>query len=231
MRTLAIGDIHGCLRALDGLLDLVRPQPDDLVVTLGDYIDRGPNSRGVIDRLLELRERCRLVTLCGNHDQMMLEARLGPEPLREWLLCGGRQTLHSYASTGGPGRLDDVPASHWQFLEGLEPYYEAATHFFVHGNVYPALALDEQPTYMLYWEKLTERFTAPHCSGKVMVCGHTAQKSGLPLDLGHAIGIDTFVYGSGWLTCLDVGSGRLWQARQSGERRAGRLGEPLVEVE
>ena len=86
-----------------------------------------------------------------------------------------------------------------------------------------SLALDEQPTYMLYWEKLTERFTAPHCSGKVMVCGHTAQKSGLPLDLGHAIGIDTFVYGSGWLTCLDVTSGHYWQANQKGWVREGDL--------
>lgn len=222
MRTLAIGDIHGCLHALDGILDMVRPQPDDLVIALGDYTDRGPDSRSVIDRLLELRGRCRLVTLRGNHDQMMLDARSGYETLREWLLCGGNKTLASYAPDGGPGGLDDVPHPHWQFLEATQPFLETETHFFVHGNVYPEMPLDEQPEYMLYWEKL-ERDSAPHCSGKVMICGHTAQKSGIPLDLGHAVCIDTCVYGPGWLTCLDVRTGQLWQARQSGETRMGSL--------
>src|SRR6266478_1473594 len=108
MRTLAIGDIHGCLQALDRILEMVRPQPDDVVVVLGDYADRGPDSRGVIDRLLELRGHCRLVTLRGNHDQMMLDARSGYETQREWLLCGGSKTLASYASPGSPGGLDDV---------------------------------------------------------------------------------------------------------------------------
>jgi serine/threonine protein phosphatase 1 len=80
---------------------------------------------------------------------------------------------------------------------------------------------------MLYWQKLIPRWSAPHCSGKVMVCGHTAQKTGAPLDLGHAVCIDTYVYGSGWLTCLDVQTGELWQARQTGETRTGWLGEAL----
>ena len=84
---------------------------------------------------------------------------------------------------------------------------------------------------MLYWEKLHRDYSAPHQSGKIMVCGHTAQQSGMPLDLGHAVCIDTFVYGTGWLTCLDVHSGRLWQARQNGETRTGCLGEPVAEIE
>jgi serine/threonine protein phosphatase 1 len=230
MRTLAIGDIHGCLRALDGIMDMVHPQPDDLVVALGDYVDRGPDSRGVIDRLLELRGRCRLVTLRGNHDQMMLDAQSSYETLREWLLCGGNKALASYAGPGEPGGLDDVPDHHWQFLDETQPFFETETHFFVHGNVYPEMPLDEQPEYMLYWEKL-ERGAAAHYSGKVMICGHTAQKSGIPLDLGHAVCIDTCVYGPGWLTCLDVRSGQLWQARQTGETRTGRLGEALNDVQ
>jgi serine/threonine protein phosphatase 1 len=228
MRTLAIGDIHGCLRALDGLLALLRPQPDDVVVTLGDYADRGPNSRGVIDRLLELRTRCRLVCLRGNHDQMMLDARGDPLALCTWLPYGGRQTLDSY---GNPGRLEDVPDAHWQFLEATLPYHEIDTHFFVHANVYHELPLAEQHDHMLYWEKLGATWSAPHFSGKTMVCGHTAQKSGVPLDLGHAVCIDTFVYGTGWLTGLEVRTGRLWQARQNGATRTGHLGERLAEVE
>src|SRR5713226_9326831 len=74
MRTFAIGDIHGCLVALDRLLAEVRPQPDDLVITLGDYVDRGPDSKGVIDRLLGLSQLCRLVSLRCNHDYTMIEA-------------------------------------------------------------------------------------------------------------------------------------------------------------
>src|SRR5947209_8352154 len=109
MRTLAVGDIHGCLRALDALLAAVRLQPDDRLITLGDYTDRGPDSHGVIERLLELGDRCRLVCLRGNHDQMMLDARHDPMVLREWLQFGGRQTLQSYAPRGGPGHLDEVP--------------------------------------------------------------------------------------------------------------------------
>jgi serine/threonine protein phosphatase 1 len=231
MRTLAIGDIHGCLRALDELLQLVRLQPDDVLVTLGDYADRGPDSRGVIDRLLESQDRCQLVALRGNHDVMMLDARVSTDALREWLLCGGRQTLESYGEGRALGRLEDVPDRHWQFLEATLPFHETATHFFVHANVYPEMPLEEQPEYMLYWEKLDGQWTAPHCSSKIMICGHSAQKSGVPLDLGHAVCIDTCVYGAGWLTCIDVDNGQLWQARQNGEMRTGRLGEPPPELQ
>jgi serine/threonine protein phosphatase 1 len=231
MRTLAIGDIHGCLRALDGVLELVRPEADDLIVFLGDYVDRGPDSRGVLERLMELARRCRCVFLRGNHDQMMLDARCDPVALSTWLPFGGRQTLESYARDGNSGTLDDVPGAHWQFLDGTLPYYEDDTHFFVHANAHYDIPLDEQSPMMLFWEKLHPDYTAPHFSGKIMVCGHTAQKSGVPLDLGHAICIDTFVYGTGWLTCLDVHSVRLWQGRMLGETRSGRLGGWLEDVD
>jgi serine/threonine protein phosphatase 1 len=230
MRVLAIGDIHGCLRALDGLLAIIQPQPDDLIVTLGDYVDRGPDSRGAIERLLDLGDRFRLVALRGNHDLMLLAARDHPGAIHEWLTRGYPETLHSYAVGGRAGALDDVPARHWQFLESTLPYFETERHFFVHASAYPDLPLDEQPDYMLYWEKL-EADAAPHESGKVMVCGHTAQRTGVPLDLGHAICIDTCVYGRGWLTGLDVATGQLWQARQSGATRTGWLGAPLAEVD
>ena len=80
MRELAISDIHGCLTALDALLELVAPQPDDLLILLGDYVDRGPDTRGVIDRVLELtKSHPRLITLRGNHELMMLDARADGE--------------------------------------------------------------------------------------------------------------------------------------------------------
>ena len=78
-RILAIGDIHGCSQALDTLLSLVKLGRDDLLVTLGDYVDRGPDSRGVIERLLSIFRREQLVALRGNHEIMMLQARDEPD--------------------------------------------------------------------------------------------------------------------------------------------------------
>jgi serine/threonine protein phosphatase 1 len=221
MRVLAIGDIHGCLTALDTLLAAVAPTPEDLLITLGDYTDRGPDSRGVLDRMVALHATGRLVALRGNHDELFLDARADPAGM--WVAVGGRETMDSYDAFPTAAGMLLVPEAHWKFLEeSCVDWYETETHFFVHANVYPDLPLDEQPTYMLYWEKLTE--PVAHVSGKIMVCGHTRQKSGLPLDLGTAICIDTGVYDSdGWLTCLDVGSGRYWQANQRGELREGRL--------
>jgi serine/threonine protein phosphatase 1 len=235
MRTLVIGDIHGCLRAFTALLDAVAPAPDDRIITLGDYVDRGPNSRGVMDRLVALYATGRLVALRGNHDVMMLDARDKHD--LTWLYCGGRQALHSYGvpdwkitgfldGEGWFGEPDEllakIPPRHWEFLENdCVPYFETETHFFVHANAYADLPLDEQPDFMLYWEKLVA--PCAHSSGKVMVCGHTRQTSGRPLNLGTTVCLDTNVYDGGWLTCLDVGSGRIWQANELGEVCTGLL--------
>ncbi len=225
MRILAIGDIHGCSRALDTLLAEVQPQPEDLLITLGDYVDRGPDSHGVLERLVALHLTGRLVPLRGNHDEMMLNARRSAEEERDWIACGGRSTLASYAEHGEAGQPFGVPARHWEFLEwSCFDWYETDSHFFVHANVYPDVPLADQPTYMLLWETLDSHRSRPHISGKVMICGHSRQREGVPLDLGHAICIDTWVYGSGWLTCLDVASGHYWQANQLGEQRTGELG-------
>ena len=227
MRILAIGDLHGCSRAFDTLLAAVQPTPDDLLITLGDYVDRGPDVRGVLDRLVRLRDTHQLIALLGNHDQMMLEARSNYPMLENWLRAGGAATLASYASPGERATLEDVPAEHWDFLEQhCRNWYETERHFFVHANAYYDVPLAEQPTYMLLWEKLHQ--PRPHLSGKVMVCGHTRQKNGVPLDLEHAVCIDTWPDGKGWLTCLEVLSGKVWQANQQGERRGGWLGGPLL---
>lgn len=230
MRVLAIGDIHGCSRALDTLLAQVGLQPDDLIVTLGDYIDRGPDSRGVIDRLLQLRQTHHMVNLQGNHEIMLRQARYGRDNYKEWLSCGGKQALASYVQPGEEGRLSAIPAAHWEFFDRVcLDWYETDTHFFVHANAYPDVPLADQPSYMLHWESLEAANARPHESGKVMICGHTPQRSGSPLSLGHAVCIDTWVYGKGWLTCLDVTSGKFWQANQSGEHRSAWLDEIALE--
>jgi len=225
MRTLAIGDIHGCLRALDALLDVVDPQPDDLVLTLGDYVDRGPDSKGVLDRILSLSARCPCIHLKGNHDLMMLAAREDVEHFSDWLQYGGKQALASYGAKEDWKTLAAaIPPRHWQFLEhDCAAHHETDTHFFVHANVYPDAPLAEQPAHMLYWEKVDPATWRPHESGKSMICGHSAQRSGRPLVLDQAICIDTWVYGDGWLTCLDVQSEVYWQANERGESRMGNL--------
>src|SRR5262245_32481505 len=131
MRTLAIGDIHGCSGPLDDLLAWVAPTRDDLVVTLGDIVDRGPDSRGVLDRLIRLKRELNLVCLRGNHEIMMVAARHGGRGDRNmWLAVGGMQALDSYSAfPGRSGSLGDVPDAHWEFLENeLVPYHETATH-------------------------------------------------------------------------------------------------------
>jgi serine/threonine protein phosphatase 1 len=219
MRHLAIGDIHGCFTALTKLAEFVPFRPEDVVVTLGDYVDRGPDSCKVLDWLVWYFGKGHLVPLRGNHEEMMLGARHNKEALHGWLACGGSTALKSYSPFGDSGSLVDVPETHWEFLENqTRKYFETKTHFFVHANAHPEIPLDEQPDFMLLWEPFVE--PAPHESGKVMVCGHTQQRSGRPWNIGHAVCIDTWAYGGGWLTCLDVGSGRYWQANQKGETRA-----------
>src|SRR3954465_7665924 len=152
-RTIAIGDIHGCSAALAALLAAIRPRPEDTIVTLGDYINRGPDSKGVLARLIDLGRRCRLVPILGNHDQMLLDVRSGKYPIY-WLLdIGGTTTLDSY----GPGRdLALIPQEHYEFLERCLDYHETVDHIFVHGNYYPDLPMDEQDVAILRWESLRD---------------------------------------------------------------------------
>lgn len=227
-RILAIGDIHGCSAALDTLLEAAALTPADTIVTLGDYVDRGPDSRGVLDRLIALGRTHHLVPLRGNHELMLLDAhRDRGVALSEWRKFGGDATLASYGSS----TTDAIPEAHWRFIEEqCVDCWEADTHFFVHASAYPDVPVYEQPRYILYWCRFNN--PPPHQSGKVMVCGHTAQKSGLPLNLGHAVCIDTWVYGeTGWLSCLDTASEVVTQANQLREVRHLRLDDLLVPAE
>lgn len=223
MRTLAIGDVHGCLTALDTMLAVVQPTPEDRLVFLGDYVDRGPDSCGVIERILELREKYEVVCLTGNHEIMMRSARDDQGIYLSWLGYGGEEALESYVrdSADAPS-LEKVPERHWQFLDEVcRAYFEDDSHIYVHGNVLPDLPLEAQDNMTLYWDKFANH--GPHFSGKTVICGHTSQKSGWPLNVGHSVVIDTWVYGDGWLTCLDVQKGHFWQTNQANQHRLGTL--------
>jgi serine/threonine protein phosphatase 1 len=175
MRTLAIGDIHGCSIAFDTLLGEIRVRSGDTLVLLGNCVDKGPDSAGVLERILRISRvpELRLVCLRGPHEQMMLDARAGGAAYEHWLNNGGEATLRSYSCFGDPGCLRDVPAEHWELLGNwCVEELDAATRCLVHAGVYGELRSMEQPA----WNR-------------------------------------------GWLTCLDVGNGRLWQSNQLGESR------------
>lgn len=220
MRTWAIGDVHGCLVALNTVLEQLQLQPDDQLIFLGDLIDRGSNSQGVIDRVLQLRQERTVHVIQGNHEEMMLIARDLPGYAQAWQQYGGKETLESYGWTKGivPGWTEALPDEHWHLLlHQMVDAVEEVGHILVHGSVDSELPLDQQVWSELRWKKWEQ--PQPHVSGQVVVCGHTSQVNGLPLSVGHAICIDTWVYGAGWLTALELGSHDYVQANEKGEFR------------
>lgn len=225
MRHLVIGDIHGCLTALKALIGFLDLTPKDTIVTLGDYIDRGPASRGVIDYLLELRSKYRVINLKGNHEELMEYARESEEDLNFWLDNGGRVAMDSF----GVDNVKKISGKYWGFIVSCYQYHETDNHIFVHAGLKPDVPLKRQHTNVLFWQRINE--SKPHMSGKTVVCGHSPQLSGRPLDLGHTIGIDTFAFGRGWLTCLDPDSGEYWQANEEGEVRKGYMSELAKQLE
>ena len=212
-RLIAIGDIHGCSKALESLLEAINPGPDDTIVTLGDYVDRGPDSRGVIDLLVKLSKQTNLVALQGNHEQMMLEVISGEAPYQVWVQHGGVETLDSY---GFDGRLDFLPPEHVEFFSSMVDYFETDTHFFVHANYDADLPFDQQDVEVIRWRSLRDGIPDPHFSGKIAVVGHTANREAQIFDLGYLIALDTFCYGGGLLTAMDMKTGEVWQASEEG---------------
>lgn len=222
-RIIAIGDVHGCSDALELLLSKIQPQADDVIVGLGDFVDRGPNSAGVIEILLELVTQCHFVPLIGNHELMMFKGLREQSDFNFWFQHGGSQTVASYG-----GRHQNIPQHHLTFLSHCLRFFETERHFFVHANYEPSLPLPEQPDELLFWEHISEIVPAPHISGKTAIVGHTPQSKGTIRNLGHVQLIDTFCYGDGWLTALDVTSNQVWQTTNFGDYRDGEM--PEVEL-
>jgi serine/threonine protein phosphatase 1 len=219
MTTIAIGDIHGCMTALESLFERIAPAATDRLVFLGDYVDRGPRSRDVLDFVIELKRRQPVIALRGNHEWMMCEARYKLNHFEMWLAVGGLETLQSY---GADATLADVPDHHWDFLDNaLHAYYEIERDFFLHASYAPTLAISDQPLSESLWQRITAEL-APHVSNKRAVLGHTRQHE-QPYDLGYAVCIDTGAYAGGWLTALDIETNRYWQANELGQTREGAL--------
>jgi len=201
-RTYVIGDIHGCQGTLRALLAAIDPEPGrDTLVFLGDYIDRGPHSCGVVSDVLELRSRFpRMITLMGNHEQMLLDYPNGADA-QLYLNAGGEETLLSYGAA--PPYTDpkkaDIPAEHVRFLNGLLSYWEDENYIYVHAGWQPGMHPAMQSRHWLLWARkgfidLKTNF------GKKVIYGHTPFKD-VRVEK-NKIGIDTgAVYGGG-LTCL-----------------------------
>jgi serine/threonine protein phosphatase 1 len=220
-RVLAIGDIHGCHVALRSLLEHIAPNESDTVVVLGDLVDRGPDSKDVLDQLISLSHKSKFIGILGNHDEMLLNAIANNTCDDVWMSKGGTETLVSYL-----GSLANIPQEHVDFISGFRDYWSTETDIFVHAKLDPDLPLEEQSTQMLRWNRLTGNET-PHRSGKRVICGHTGLPTGTPGILNGYVDIDTWAYGGKWLTCLDTSTDEVYQSTQQGAIR-GPL--PLVEI-
>jgi serine/threonine protein phosphatase 1 len=206
-RLFAIGDIHGCSTSLRTLIEAIDPRLEDNVVVLGDFIDCGPDTKGVVEQLIVLSSRCRLISLLGNHEEMLLNALESKSEYRYWLKFGGDQTLESYSAYSTD--LDVIPADHIRFIRACRDYYETEKHIFVHANYDHERSMDRIGGTKLRWEALDVDRLRPHRSGTTVVVGHTPQANGTVLNLGFLIEIDTDCCRGGWPTALDVESGHL----------------------
>jgi serine/threonine protein phosphatase 1 len=194
VRTFAIGDIHGCLTKL---LDLVKrcqdagDQPTKFVF-LGDYIDRGPDSRGVVEFLINLQSQQPdlIVCLAGNHEELALAALYGGQE-EHWLRNGGDKTLRSY----GIGSGTDLPPDHIDWLNTLVDQHDDGRRLFVHAGINPLRPLDQQDDHDLRW--IREPFLSDDRDyGRLIVHGHTPLQTDLPDQRHNRLNLDTgAVYG------------------------------------
>lgn len=188
MGMIAIGDIHGCARTLDGLLKLLSPEPDDHIIFIGDYIDRGPDSKGVIDRLIAFQDKQTCTFLRGNHEDLFL-GYLDEGEYDLFAINGGIATLSSYMDPEGDM---EIPQRHVDFVRGTEMYLESDDFLFVHAGLRPNLTVAENLAAanhnVFLWERSHLKAESLHWE-KTVVCGHTPQPE--VLNTEQLINIDT----------------------------------------
>lgn len=219
-RIYAIGDVHGCLDLLLRLHELISvdaahaPARRRVLVYVGDYIDRGPDSAGVLDLLLDRPlPGFEIVHLLGNHEDILLQfpddATVGPS----WLTYGGVQTLASYFVEASPGSCHDdrelqrlqgevrrrVPRRHVEFMRSLPLTHVEGDYLFVHAGIRPRVPLECQEREDLLWIR-DEFLHSAEDHGKIVVHGHTISEA--PDQQPNRIGIDTGAFHTGRLTCV-----------------------------
>ncbi len=219
-RLYAIGDVHGRSDLLEQLLDRLeahlaaRPVPRPILIFLGDYIDRGPDSRRVIDQLIRLKQRHEVVYLRGNHERCLMEFLRNPSILATWLRWGGLYTLRSYGlepknyldsgeQEGLARSLELIlrASGHFDFFDRLETSFTFGDFFFVHAGVRPGLPLDRQSETDLL--EIRDVFLSSGSDfGKIVVHGHTPVPE--PDIRANRINIDTGAFATGRLTCLVI---------------------------
>ena len=210
-RLFAIGDIHGCVDELTAMLSSIAPARGDTVVFVGDYIDRGPAARDVIEVLLELGPGAAdYVFLKGNHEDMMLSFLGLPGHYGEsFLFNGGAPTLESYGISEAEFAIERIPASHVDFLKALATSYLHPPYLFVHAGISPLRQLEEQSVEDMLWIRQEFIFN-PHQLGTTVVFGHTPMRA-VMVDLPYKLGIDTGLVYGGKLTCVEFNEGVLYQ--------------------
>ena len=219
VRIYAIGDVHGRADLLEQVFTRIDmhvaryPVDRPIQVLVGDYIDRGPNSREVLDRLIERVGSSEMVLLKGNHETLLLEFLRNPSMLQSWSQIGGLETLMSYGVT--PSLNADaeaqkqlaitlqatLPKSHLVFLEGLQSSFSCGGFFFAHAGVRPGVPLAEQRDADLLWIR-DEFLLYEGKFDKIIVHGHTPVRA---VDMRpNRINIDTGAYATGKLTCIII---------------------------
>lgn len=201
MRTYALSDIHGCL---DKLERLVKRCTDDAgaepatFVFLGDYVDRGPDSRGVLQFVIDMERRKpgQVICLAGNHEDMALNAIDNPGEADQWIVRnGGDKMLRSY----GVAAPSELPAGHVAWMRALKTHHDDGLRFFVHAGIDPAKPLDRQDRHDMLW--MREPFLSdPRDHGRFIVHGHTPLKGGQPDLRVNRVNIDTAAVLGGPLT-------------------------------
>lgn len=221
-RFFIVGDIHACPQELETLLSALALQPADRVVFLGDYIDRGPGAREVIEVLLGLQaeESCQLTFLKGNHDDMFLDfLGYGGCHGDAFLRNGGGQTLLSYGcdpAVAGTELTEQIPETHRQFFRSLDLYFSAGDVLCVHAGVDPGRPLVDQSPEDLLWIR-TDFIDKPHPLPYTIVYGHTPQRE-VRFALPYAVGIDTGLVYGGKLSCFEWTEKVLFQVAKGSQQ-------------
>ena len=221
-RFFILGDIHACPGELEALLKALSLQTDDHVVCLGDYIDRGPDAKAVVDLLLGMRadKVCSFTFLKGNHEDMFLDF-LGYGGLygQAFLMNGGQQTIASYNCdplTPGDEIALALPEVHREFFLGLKLLLPVDDILCVHAGVNPGGSLDAQVTEDLLWIR-EAFFSYPHDLPYTIVYGHTPRRE-VDFDVPYKVGIDTGLVYGGKLSCLEITEKKLFQIERGRQR-------------